>query len=135
MMLQQGQSYSEEFTFSQADVIKFAEVSGDFNPIHLDAAYAATTQFKNPIIHGFLGGSIFSRLLGTKFPGEGTIYLSQSMEFKRPMYPGVSYTAQLTVTEVNSVRHTAVIETVVKDSESGKLVITGQASVMNKEKI
>jgi acyl dehydratase len=134
-MLDSGQVYSEVFSFTQEQVIKFAEVSGDHNPVHLDADYAATTAFKKPIIHGILGTSIFSKILGMHFPGEGTIYLKQEASFKRPMYVDVPYEARLTVLEVNKDKHQAVIETKVFDKETGKVIIDGQAHVMNKEKI
>lgn len=130
-----GSTYSESFSFSQTDVQKFAEVSGDFNPIHLDEQYAAGTPFKQPIIHGFLGSSIFSKILGTRFPGEGTIYLKQTMDFKRPMFVDVQYVANLTVKEIDKIKNTAVIETRIIDQESGKVITLGDAVVMNKNKI
>jgi hypothetical protein len=70
-----------------------------------------------------------------KFPGEGTIYLKQEMNFKRPMYAGIQYEAVLTVKEVNKEKHSAVIETKVKEKESGKVNLIGEASIMNKERI
>jgi acyl dehydratase len=73
--------------------------------------------------------------MGTLFPGEGTIYLSQSLNFKRPMYTGVAYKAKLIVKEIDVIKNTAVIETVVVDTNSGKVVISGEAAVMNKTKI
>ncbi|MBO9701270.1 MAG: MaoC family dehydratase [Sporocytophaga sp.] len=134
-MLDLGQVYSEVFSFTQEQVISFAEVSGDHNPVHLDSDYASKTAFKKPIIHGILGTSIFSKILGMNFPGEGTIYLKQEVNFKRPMYAGTSYEATLTVLEVNRDKHQAVIETKVIDKETGKIIIDGQAQIMNKEKI
>lgn len=134
-MLDLGQVYSEVFSFTQEQVIRFAEVSGDHNPVHLDSDYASKTAFKKPIIHGILGTSIFSKILGMNFPGEGTIYLKQEANFKRPMYAGTSYEAILTILEVNRDKHQAVIETKVIDKETGKVIIDGQAQVMNKEKI
>jgi len=133
--MEQGQSYIEVFSFSQDDVVKFAQISGDHNPLHLDEEYASKTMFGKPIIHGVLGASIFSKILGMKFPGEGTIYLKQEMNFKRPMYAGIQYEAVLTVKEVNKERHSAVIETKVKEKESGKVNLIGEASIMNKERI
>src|SRR6187431_194110 len=100
-MLQVGDTYSEVFSYTQEQVIAFAELSGDKNPLHLDAAYAATTMFKKPIIHGILGASIMSKILGMHFPGEGTVYLRQEIDFKRPMYVDVQYEAQLKVLETN----------------------------------
>lgn len=128
-------SYQETFSFSQEDVIKFSEVSGDNNPLHLDEEYAAGTPFKKPIMHGFLGGSIFSKILGTKFPGPGSVYLKQNLEFKRPMFAGTQYEASVSVKELITNRNTAVLETIVKDKATGKITISGEAVIMNKEKI
>ena len=134
-MLQVGDSYSEVFSYTQEQVITFAELSGDKNPLHLDAAYAATTMFKKPIIHGILGASVLSKILGMHFPGEGTVYLKQEIDFKRPMYVDVQYEAQLKVLEINADKHTAVIETKIVDKDSGKVNVLGNAHIMHKEKI
>ncbi|MEL6254935.1 MAG: MaoC family dehydratase [Bacteroidota bacterium] len=135
MKIQEGQVYEEEFSFGQEEVDQFAKVSGDDNPIHIDAAYASETKFKKPIMHGFLAGSVFSRLIGTKFPGEGTVYLKQSMVFRRPMYVDVTYKAILTVNMTNENRHIAQIETKIIGIEDGKAYLTGEAQVMNAERI
>ena len=134
-MLSAGQVYSEVFSYSQEQVIRFAELSGDKNPIHIDAGYAATTMFKKPIIHGILGASVLSKVLGMHFPGEGTIYLKQDMDFKRPMYVDTQYEAVLTVKEINEAKHIAIIETKIIEKESGKVNLIGHAHIMNKEKI
>ncbi|MDX2245880.1 MAG: MaoC family dehydratase [Bacteroidia bacterium] len=130
-----GDIYEVEFSFSQEEVVAFAKVSGDYNPIHLDAEYAAQTVFKKPIIHGFLGGSVISRVMGTEFPGEGTIYLSQTMTFRRPMFAGEKYKAVFTVMEVDERRHRARIETNIVSLEDQKPTLTGEAFVMNSLKI
>lgn len=130
--MEQGQVYRHEFQFTQQDVNTFATLTGDNNPLHLDAGYAATTAFRKPIIHGFLGGSIFSKVLGTIFPGEGSLYLKQSMEFVNPMFVDVPYEAVFTIKEIlpNS---TALITTQVMDKASGGIAITGEALVKNKK--
>src|SRR5882757_5472959 len=99
-MIENGQTYTYEFNFSQADVIAFANATGDKNPVHLDEAYAAKTMFKRPIMHGMLSASLFSKVFGTLFPGEGTIYLKQTLSFLRPMYVDTKYEAHFTVKEV-----------------------------------
>ena len=134
-MLKVGDTYSEVFSYTQDEVIKFSELSGDRNPIHLDAAYAASTMFKKPIIHGILGASVLSKILGMYFPGEGTIYLKQDIDFKRPMYVDTAYEALLTVISINADKHTAVIETKIADKESGKVNVLGNAQIMHKEKL
>ena len=133
--MEQGQIYSEIFSFTQDHVVRFADISGDHNPLHLDTEYASKTVFGKPIIHGVLGASIFSKILGMKFPGEGTVYLKQEMNFRRPMYVGVEYEATCTVKEINKERHQAVIETKITEKLSGKTNLIGEASIMNKEKI
>jgi len=130
-MIEAGQIYKHVFSFSQNDVEKFAEVTGDKNPIHLDNNYAAQTVFKRPIMHGFLGGSIFSKVFGTLFPGEGTIYLKQSMAFVKPMYVDTQYEAVFTVREVIKEKNRAIVDTIINELSSGDATIKGEATVMN----
>lgn len=134
-MIQLNEIYRHEFSFSQDDIVKFAAVTGDKNPVHLDAQYAATTMFKIPIMHGMLGASLFSKVFGTLFPGEGTIYLKQSLSFLKPMYVDTAYEAVFTVKEINAEKHRATIETVILDKTSGALCTSGEATVMNTSKI
>jgi acyl dehydratase len=134
-MIDQGTTYNHTFRFTQDEVVQFANVTGDKNPVHLDAAYAAKTMFKKPIMHGFLGGSVFSKVFGTLFPGEGTIYLKQSMSFMRPMFVDTDYEVRMTVKEVNKEKHRAVVETLIVDKNTGDTVISGEANVMNVDRI
>jgi acyl dehydratase len=134
-MIENGQTYTHEFSFTQEEVNRFAEVTGDKNPVHIDADYAAKTMFKRPIMHGMLGASLFSKVFGVLFPGEGTIYLKQSLSFMRPMYVSTSYEAVFTVKEVIKDKNRAVIETLIKDKESGQVCTSGEATVMNVDKI
>ncbi len=134
VMLQVGDTYSHEFSFNKENVFQFAEVSGDKNPIHLDDEYASKTIFKRRIIHGFLGASIFSKVFGMLFPGEGTVYLSQTLKFMAPMYEDETYTAKFTVLEVIPEKHRAKIETLILDKD-GKIITSGEAVVMNPTKI
>jgi len=133
-MLKQGDQFTHEFSFSKEDVFQFAEVSGDKNPIHLDDEYASKTVFKRRVVHGFLGASIFSKVFGMLFPGEGTIYLSQTLKFIAPMFEDEIYTAKFTVLEVIPEKHRAKIETLILDKE-GKSITSGEATVMNPNKI
>lgn len=133
-MIEIGAFCEETFQFTQADVVKFSKVSGDDNPIHLDEEYAKSTIFKKPIVHGFLAGSIFSKIIGTRFPGEGTIYLSQDMKFKRPVHVGQEYSARVEVLELDQEKHRAILSTIVSDSE-GNEVILGSALVQNKTRL
>jgi acyl dehydratase len=133
-MIKLHETYTHEFQYSQDEVNRFAEVTGDKNPVHTDAAYAATTMFKRPIMHGMLGAALFSKVFGTLFPGEGTIYLKQSLNFLKPMYAGTPYECVFTVKEIQSDKNRAIVETVIKDKE-GKICTTGEATVMNVQKI
>ena len=134
VMIEVGQEYRHSFSFTQQEVEKFAAVSGDNNPIHLDPAYAAKTVFKRPIIHGFLGASIFSKVFGMLFPGEGTVYMSQNMRFMAPMFVDETYEAVFKVLEVNAEKHRAKVETTVLDKD-GKSIIAGDALIMNPTRI
>src|SRR4051794_5398929 len=111
--MEKGQVYTHAFQFSQDEVNRFAEVTGDKNPVHTDAAYAAKTMFKKPIMHGMLGASLFSKVFGTLFPGEGTIYLKQQLTFMKPMYVDTAYEAVFTVKEVMADKNRAIIETLI----------------------
>ena len=133
-MLELNQVYTHNFKFSQKEVEQFAEVTGDKNPVHLDAAYAATTFFKKPIMHGMLGASLFSKVFGTLFPGEGTIYLKQNLTFLKPMFVDVDYKAVFTVKEINKEKHRAIIETQIS-TMADEVCTTGDATVMNVGKI
>lgn len=134
-MIENGQTYTHDFSFTQEEVNRFAEVTGDKNPVHINAEYAASTMFKRPIMHGMLGASLFSKVFGVLFPGEGTIYLKQSLSFMRPMYVDVNYEAVFTVKEVIKDKNRAVIETLIKDKASGQVCTSGEATVMNVDKI
>src|SRR3954463_15351073 len=128
-MIEVNQVYTHEFKFSQEEVNQFAQVTGDKNPVHTDAAYAAKTMFKRPIMHGMLSASLFSKVFGTLFPGEGTIYLKQSLNFLKPMYVDVAYEAVFTVKEVIKEKNRAIIETLIKDKSTGVVCTSGEATV------
>ena len=131
--LHTNQTFSTDFSFSQQDVADFARVTGDNNPVHLDEDFASKTIFKTRIMHGMLGACVFSKVFGTMFPGEGTIYLSQSVNFLKPMYVDTLYDAQFEVLEILD-KNRARISTSILTKE-GKKVVVGEAVVMNIEKI
>ena len=83
-----GMSTSYTRTVTEKDITQFAEVSGDTNPVHLDEEFAATTRFKKRIAHGMLSGSYISTVVGTKLPGPGCLYVSQTLKFRAPVYIG-----------------------------------------------
>ncbi len=131
--LKVGDTYAEKVRFSQANVDKFAEISGDNNPIHIDPEYAATTRFGRPIVHGFFAGAVFSKVFGTQWPGMGTIYMYQDMAFRAPVFVEQDYTARFEITEVNEEKHRGTVRCTLEDAD-GKAVIEGQAKLMHTEK-
>jgi acyl dehydratase len=133
-MYQIGDQHEITFSFTQEQVNDFCKISGDFNPLHWDEAYAAETPFKKPIIHGALIASVFSRVMGMEFPGQGSVYLKQITEFKRPLFVGVTYTAKFKIDSINSEKHLAEIKTQVFEPERGKLMVDGIATAMHLEK-
>jgi 3-hydroxybutyryl-CoA dehydratase len=119
-------SYSKKIT--NEDVLAFAELSGDTNPVHLNDAFAAGTIFKKRIAHGFLTGALFSTVLGTKLPGPGCIYLSQSLKFRAPVYIGDEVVATCKVTSLDADKGRAVLAC---DCQvKGKPVLEGEAVMM-----
>lgn len=123
-----GQSYAMSRVFSLQDVKDFASLSYDKNPLHMDAEYAKTTRFGQLIVPGFLTASLFSAIIGTKFPGEGSIYLSQNMSFWKPVFPEKEVIAEVTVKELYPTKRRVLLETSCYD-ENHELLISGTALV------
>jgi len=123
-----GMEASYAKTITNDDVLAFADLSGDVNPVHLNDAFAAGTIFKKRIAHGFLTGSLFSTVLGTKLPGPGCIYLSQTMKFRAPVYIGDEVVATLRITglDPDKARATLACDCAV----NGKTVLEGEAVMM-----
>jgi 3-hydroxybutyryl-CoA dehydratase len=115
-------------TVTEADIVAFTQVSGDNNPLHLDQDYAARTMFKGRIAHGMLTASFISALIGTKLPGVGCVYVSQTLKFKAPVRIGDTVTARGEVTSLVPDRKFAVLKT--QCFVGDKLVIDGEATVM-----
>lgn len=130
--LKMGDQYQENVRFTQKDVNLFADVSGDRNPIHIDEAYAAKTPFGKPIVHGFLAGSVFSKVFGMNWPGEGTIYLYQDMSFRAPVFVEKNYIAKFEIIEHNQERNRATVQCTLEDEEGNQAII-GVAKLLNKK--
>ncbi|MCV6609722.1 MAG: MaoC family dehydratase [Amphritea sp.] len=124
--LEVGMTASYAKTVTEADVVLFAGVSGDDNPVHINAEYAAQTMFGQRIVHGMYSAALISAVLGTRMPGPGAIYVDQQLKFKAPVYIGDTVTATAKVLEINTERRRVVLETVctVKD----KVVAAGVAT-------
>ena len=125
-----GDTVSFKKTVTNEDIAAMAQATGDNQPLHLDAAYAAKTRFKKPIAHGILSAGIVSAALGTQLaPHATTIYLKQSLRFLLPVYPGDTITAYLEVTSLDTERNFVTCRTDCVNQD-GKPVLTGEATVM-----
>jgi len=125
------QMLEDSFTFTQEQVKAFADSTGDNNPIHLDEEYAAKSIFGRRIVHGMLSASVFSKIFGTVYPGEGTIYVKQSLTFMAPIYVDENYTARITLIEFFDLKFKAIYKTEILDSK-GDVKLTGEATIINK---
>lgn len=126
--LEVGMSAEAAHTVTQDDIAGFARVTGDDNPVHLDEAYAAATMFKGRIAHGMLSAGFISAVLGTKLPGPGCIYMSQSLVFRAPVRPGETVTTRVTVKELIPEKRRVRLDTVC--TVGNKVVLDGEALVM-----
>lgn len=124
-----GQTSSFSKTITETDVYLFAGITGDFNPAHINAQYAANTQFKERIAHGMLSASMISTILGTSLPGKGTIYLGQQVKFLSPVRLGDTITATVKVKELVKEKNRVILHTFCANQE-GDLVVDGEATVL-----
>lgn len=123
-----GMVSSYKKTITAKDIEAFAAVTGDSNPVHLDADYAATTPFKARIAHGMMSAGLISTVLGTQLPGPGCIYLDQQIKFRAPVFIDDTVVATVTVEEINQRRGRVSLKT--QCFVKGKLVADGTASMM-----
>lgn len=126
--LTEGMSAVFAKTITEADIMMFAGVSGDTNPVHLNEEFASTTLFKGRIAHGMLTASLISTVLGTKLPGPGCVYLSQTIRFLAPVRSGETVRAVVTVKTVDLDRRRVTLETLCK--VAGQDVVAGEAILM-----
>jgi len=115
-------------TVTEADIVLFAGVSGDTNPVHLDEEYAKPTMFKGRIAHGMLTAGFISAVFGTKLPGPGCIYMSQSLKFKAPVRAGDTVVARVTATAVDREKARVTFATTCKVKDA--VVLEGEAMLM-----
>jgi 3-hydroxybutyryl-CoA dehydratase len=125
--LEVGQSAELTRTVQDGDLAAFAAVTGDDNPVHLDEAYAAATPFKGRIAHGMLSASYISAVLANRLPGPGTIYISQTLSFRRPVRIGDAVTATVKVSAIDAARGRVTLATEAR--VAGKVVVEGEAVV------
>lgn len=126
-----GMNASVTKTVTEADVILYAGITMDTNPAHTNEEYAKTTMFKHRIAHGMLSAGLISAVLGTKLPGEGSIYMGQELKFLAPVYIGDTITATAEVVELIPEKNRVILKTVCTNQD-GKEVIVGKATLMKK---
>lgn len=129
MKIQVGDTAEFSKTITDADVRTFADLTGDHNPVHLDEEFARQTRFQRRVAHGMLTASLISSVLANKLPGEGTVYLSQSLQFVAPVYLNDTVTARVTVTKIREDKPIATLETVCVN-QHGETLIKGEAVVL-----
>jgi 3-hydroxybutyryl-CoA dehydratase len=132
MKLNVGDSASITKTITDDDIRRFADLVGDVNPVHLDDEIAKKTRFGRRVAHGMWGASLISAVLGTRLPGPGTVYLSQTMKFQAPIFLGDTVTAKVAVTKVRDDKPIVTLETVCENQE-GKTLLQGEAVVLVEE--
>jgi acyl dehydratase len=133
MTFKVGDSAEITKTIEQADVDAFAAVTGDHNPVHVDEEFAKTTRFGKRIAHGMLTASLISAVLANKLPGEGSVYLGQTLQFVAPVFPGDEITARVTVKEIREDKPIVKLETVCVNQRD-EVVIRGEATILLPQK-
>ena len=123
-----GQSAALTQVVDEAMIVAFAKTTGDKNPVHLDADYAANTRFGARIAHGMLGAGFISAVIGTVLPGPGAIYIAQNLRFRRPIYVGDEVEARVEVVSIDLERRRVVLPT--RCTVGGKTVIDGEAEIL-----
>ncbi len=123
-----GQTASVGKTITEADILMFAAVSTDTNPVHLNAEVAAASQFGERIAHGMLSAGLISAVLGTQLPGHGTIYMGQTLRFRAPVKIGDTVTATVEVTALDPAKQRVTLKTTCTVGD--RVVIDGEATVM-----
>ncbi len=123
-----GAVYQFEKIFSKADVLNFARLTGDFNPLHVDEEFGRNSKFKKNVIHGMLVGGLFSNLVGMHCPGKNCLYISQTLNFKLPLF----YDDLLTIKGTVENKHSAVKMVILKTEvlKEGKVAVEGKAQVI-----
>lgn len=123
-----GQKASVSKSFTSEDVRQFASLSLDSNPIHLDEEYATKSMFGRELVHGFLVGSLISSVFGTKLPGQGSIYLHQDMDFRKPVYHNEEITATVEIVGIKEEKSILYFNTICTKAD-GTVVVEGSAVI------
>jgi acyl dehydratase len=129
MQLKVGDKFSASKQITDAVVRAFAELSGDYNPIHLDDEFAAKTRFGKRIAHGMISGALISAVLGYELKDRKIVYLSQTLKFTAPVYIDDTVTATATVTNIREDKPVVTVETICTN-QNGETVVKGEAAIM-----
>ena len=129
MKYKPGDTASLSRTIGDDDIRAFANATGDHNPLHLDEEFAKQTRFGKPIAHGMLSASLISAVIASDLPGQGSIYLGQTLQFVAPVFPGDTVTARVTVTSIREDKPIIKLETVCTNQRD-EVVIRGEATVL-----
>jgi acyl dehydratase len=129
MALQVGDTASLSKTITDEDIHAFADLTTDHNPVHLDDEFAQQTRFGRRVAHGMLSASLLSAVLANQLPGRGTVYLSQTLQFVAPVFPGDTVTARVTITKIRTDKPIVTLETVCLN-QNDETLIKGEAVVL-----
>jgi acyl dehydratase len=129
MSIQVGDRHELSKVITLKDIRDFSKLTLDKNPLHLDSEFSKRSVFGKPIAHGFLVASLISAVLGGHLPGPGTIYLSQQINFRKPVFPGDEITASVEVVEIRNEKGILILKTQCQN-QAGEIVIDGEATVM-----
>src|ERR1700749_1541219 len=132
-MLKVGDEFRHKYSYTQNDVDTYARVSGDTNPLHIDAEAGKASMFGRNIIHGFLGASVFTKIFGALWYADGHVYLSQSVKWLKPMFVDTEYEARITVKEIFPEKNRILYECGVYDAHTSEQTIAGEAALLNKK--
>jgi acyl dehydratase len=132
-MLKVGDEFRHTFSYTQDDVDTYARISGDTNPLHTDPEAGKASMFGRNIIHGFLGGSVFTKIFGALWYADGHVYLSQNMKWLKPMFVDTDYEAVITVKEIFKEKNRITYDCAVFEKESGTQTLAGEATLLNKK--
>lgn len=128
-MWKEGDQRSITKQFVENDVISFAKITGDNNPIHIDEEYASKTRFQRRLVHGILVSGLISAVLGMHIPGPGSIYISQSLNFKAPVFIGDTITTTATILAIRVDKPIATLETICRNQDN-TIVVEGKAVLL-----
>ena len=126
--MREGMRAALEKTFTEDDVLAFAALTGDNNPAHVDADFAASSVFGRQVVHGMFTASLISAVLGTKLPGRGAIYVSQTIQFRKPVFIGDTVRAEVEISAIDARRKRVTLAT--RCLVEGKPVLRGEAVVI-----